>query len=86
LETENMSAPTLDNEFLKYWLKLSVVEKESLLSVAKNYVQLKESEIEMSRKKIIMAERNSYLKGQGKNNTWEQVKDLARNKDRQNAL
>lgn len=39
-----MGAPALDNEFLKYWLKLSVAEKESLLTVAKNYVQLKESE------------------------------------------
>jgi len=33
---------SLENEFSKYWSKLSAVEKESLLTVAKNYVQLKE--------------------------------------------
>jgi hypothetical protein len=31
----------LDNEFIEYWLKLSLPEKESLLSVAKNFVELK---------------------------------------------
>ena len=31
----------LDNEFMEYWLKLSLPEKESLLSVAKNFVELK---------------------------------------------
>lgn len=33
-----MAAPSLDNEFMQYWQKLSVVQKESLLQVAKNYV------------------------------------------------
>ncbi len=33
-----MSAPSLDNEFMQYWLKLSVVQKESLLSVIKSFV------------------------------------------------
>jgi hypothetical protein len=37
-----MEALSLDNEFMKYWLKLSQPEKESLLSVAKNFVELKE--------------------------------------------
>lgn len=36
-----MSAQSLDNEFGKFWLMLSPVEKESLLTVARNYVQLK---------------------------------------------
>lgn len=36
-----MAAPTLEKEFGEYWNKLSVVEKESLLAVAKNYVKLK---------------------------------------------
>ena len=38
-----MGAPSLDNEFMKYWFQLSPVEKESLLHVAKNYVEIKES-------------------------------------------
>jgi hypothetical protein len=35
-----MGAPSLDNEFMQYWSKLTVIEKESLLNVAKNYVLL----------------------------------------------
>jgi len=37
-----MGALPLDNEFMQYWLKLSLPEKESLLSVAKHFVELKE--------------------------------------------
>ena len=36
-----MSAQSLEQEFDQYWSKLSIIEKESLLAVAKNYVQLK---------------------------------------------
>jgi hypothetical protein len=36
-----MAPQSLENEFGEYWSKLSLVEKESLLNVAKNYVQLK---------------------------------------------
>ncbi len=37
-----MAAPSLETEFNKYWLMLTSVEKESLLTVAKNYVHLKD--------------------------------------------
>ncbi len=37
-----MSAQSLKQEFNQYWSKLSIVEKESLLAMAKNYVQLKD--------------------------------------------
>ena len=37
-----MGVLQLANEFMAYWIKLSVPEKESLLSVAKNFVELKE--------------------------------------------
>ena len=37
-----MSAQSLEQEFDQYWGKLSLVEKESLLAVAKNYIQLKD--------------------------------------------
>ena len=37
-----MSAQSLEQEFDQYWSKLSIVEKESLLAMAKNYVQLKD--------------------------------------------
>ena len=32
----------LDNEFMEYWLRLSLGQKESLLNVAKNFVGLRE--------------------------------------------
>ncbi|HEX8460294.1 MAG TPA: hypothetical protein VF623_02645 [Segetibacter sp.] len=38
-----MAAHSIENEFSQYWLKLSAIEKQSLLTVAKNYVQLKEN-------------------------------------------
>ena len=38
-----MSAQSLELEFDHYWSKLTIVEKESLLAVAKNYVQLKDN-------------------------------------------
>ena len=37
-----METISVDQEFMQYWLKLTQAEKESLLSVAKNYVHLKE--------------------------------------------
>ncbi len=82
-----MAAPSLDNEFMQYWSKLTVVEKESLMNVAKNYVQLKKGEdVGDARKNLIRAERESYLNGDGKNLSWQQVKEMALNKDRRNAL
>ena len=83
-----MAVPLLDNEFMKYWSKLSVVEKESLLSVAKNYVQskLEESDIDDLRKNIIQQERENYLQGKGQSYSWEQVKDLAHDKSKRHAL
>jgi predicted transcriptional regulator len=43
-----MSAQSLEQEFDQYWQKLSTVEKESLLAVAKNYVELKNDEERIS--------------------------------------
>lgn len=43
-----MAVQSLDNDFMKYWSMLSGVEKESLLTVAKNYVQLKEDNLYLS--------------------------------------
>ena len=37
-----MAGQSLDNELNQYWSKLSVVEKQSLITVARNYVELKE--------------------------------------------
>lgn len=34
-----MAAPSLDNEFMQLWSKLTVVQKQSLLSVIKSFAQ-----------------------------------------------
>lgn len=74
-----MGAPSLDNEFMQYWSKLTVVEKESLLNVAKNYVLLKDEEADLTvmRRKMIQEEREKYFRGEGKSYSWEDVKQMA---------
>ena len=79
VKTHFMAVPVLDNEFMQYWSKLTVTEKESLLSVAKQYVQLKSEDADNLRKQLVMEERASYLKGEGKSFSWDEVKDMAIN-------
>ena len=83
-----MAAPLLDSEFMQYWNKLTPVQKESLLSVAKNYVQIKDEtlDIDTLRKKTIMEERERYLNGEGSSHSWEAVKEMALNKEKRYAL
>lgn len=83
-----MAVPLLDNEFMQYWARLTVVEKESLLTVAKNYVQAKHDESDTGnlRKKIIQQERENYLQGKGQSYSWEQVKALALDNSKRDAL
>lgn len=77
----------LDNEFMQYWLKLSLGQKESLLSVAKNFVGLKEdTDATDLRKKLIQEERAKYLRGEGESYSWSEVKSMALNKDQRNGL
>ena len=83
-----MAIPVLDNEFMLYWSKLTVVEKESLLNVAKQYVQLKREDADTDdlRKQLVMEERAKYLKGDGKSFNWDEVKDMAVNKEKRHGL
>ncbi|MCW3109300.1 MAG: hypothetical protein JWQ09_3806 [Segetibacter sp.] len=37
-----MTASSIETQFNHYWARLTPIEKESLLIIAKNYVQLKE--------------------------------------------
>jgi hypothetical protein len=81
------SASPLDSEFMQYWLKLSLGQKESLLSVAKNFVGLKnETEVADLRKKLIQEEREKYLRGEGSSFSWEEVKNMALHKDLRHGL
>lgn len=81
-----MAVPVLDNEFMQYWSMLTIAEKESLLNVAKQYVQLKSDDTGDLRKQLVMEERASYLKGEGKSFNWDEVKDMASNKEKRNGL
>jgi hypothetical protein len=81
-----MASPVLDNEFMQYWSKLTATEKESLLSVAKQYVQLKSEDSDDLRKQLVMEERAAYLKGEGKSFTWDEVKNMATNKEKRDGL
>jgi hypothetical protein len=81
-----MAAPVLDNEFMQYWSRLTTTEKESLLNVAKQYVQLKSEDSDDLRKQLVMEERATYLNGEGKSFTWDEVKNMALNKEKRNGL
>jgi hypothetical protein len=83
-----MSATSgLDGEFMQYWSKLSIGQKESLLNVVKNFVALNnEADTVDLRKKLIQEEREKYLRGEGRSFTWEEVKTMALNKDKRNGL
>lgn len=83
-----MTIPVLDSEFMQYWSKLTIVEKESLLNVAKQYVQLKneDSDTDDLRKQLVMEEREKYLKGEGKSFNWDEVKEMAINKQKRDGI
>ena len=81
-----MAAPVLDNEFMQYWSQLTVTEKETLLGVAKQYVQLKSEDEHDLRKQMIMEDRVAYLKGDSKSFSWDEVKEMAKNKEKRNGL
>jgi len=83
-----MAVPILDDEFMQYWSRLSVVQKESLLGVAKNYVQSGEpvESVGDRRKKMILEDRQNYLQGIEASYSWERVKQMAANNEKRNAL
>jgi len=83
-----MAATQLDNEFMQCWSQLGLVEKESLLNVAKNYIHLKEdgNDGDLLRKRIIQKEREAYLNGQGVSYSWQEVKEMAVNKHQRHGL
>ena len=71
----------------QYWLRLFLGQKESLLNVAKNFVGLREeTDTQDLRKQLILEERQKYLRGEGKSFSWEEVKEMALNKDKRNGL
>jgi hypothetical protein len=60
----------------------------ALIMVAKNYVHSDEpidSTIEL-RRKMILEDRQNFLRDVGSSFSWEQVKDMAKNKEKRNGL
>lgn len=43
-------------------------------------------DIDAKRKRLVMAERENYLKGEGKSFSWEEVKQMAMNKEKRHAI
>ncbi len=39
-----MASPSVDNEFKKYWSRLTPMQKESLLNVVKNFIELNDAD------------------------------------------
>lgn len=81
-----MAVPSLDHEFMQYWSKLTIVQKESLLNVVRNYIAIETETISEKRMQLIEAERQAYLKHEGKTFDWLQVKEMAVNKEKRNGL
>ena len=73
---------------MQYWSKLTVAEKESLLVVAKNSVQLKQEGMKSDdmHKRMIKRKREEYLRGEGISYSWEEGKQMAVNKEKRHAL
>jgi len=74
-----MGAQSLDQDFMRYWMRLSVVEKESLFRVAKHYVELKDDTAPISIEQY-NAEIEEAMKSMdaGEFYTHEQVKEMSK--------
>ena len=65
----------------------SPLDSESLLSVAKNFVGLQnDTEAVDLRKVLIREEREKHLRGEGRSFSWDEVKNMALNKDQRHGL
>lgn len=45
-----------------------------------------EIDTDAQRRKLVQAERESYLRGEGKSYTWEEIKEMAVHKEKRHAL
>ena len=74
-----MGAQSFDQEFMRYWNRLSVVEKQSLFQVAKHYVELKDDTTPISLEQY-NHEIDEAMKAMeaGEVYTHEQVKDMSK--------
>lgn len=45
-----------------------------------------ETDIDEERKKLVLSEREEYLRGEGKSHSWDEVKQMALNKEKRHAI
>ena len=85
-----MEAQKLETEFLLYWSKLTDVQKESVFYVVRNFAVANEGGAETvilpeEQMQRIRNERDEHHKG-SKSFSWEEVKEMARNKNKRHGL
>ena len=69
----------MDQEFLQYWNRLSVVEKQSLIQVAKHYIDLKDDTAPISIEQYnAEIEDNMKAMESGESYSHEHVKKMSR--------
>lgn len=74
-----MGAQSLDQEFLRYWSRLSTVEKQSLFQVAKQYVDLKDDTTPISLEQYnAEIEESMKCMEDGEFYTHDQVKEMSK--------
>ena len=92
-----MMSPAVPNvrDYYDIWLRhtlqgsvILLINKESLLNVAKHNVHLSKEETDSDdlRELLVMEERAKYLKGGGESFSWDEVKGMAVNKEKRNGL
>jgi predicted HTH domain antitoxin len=70
-----MTSP-LENEFMKCWSELTPDEKESLLNIAKNYMQLRKDHADEPEIQILKEDPEKYLSAENKSFAWNETKEL----------
>jgi hypothetical protein len=85
-ETNTMTVSVLDNEFMQCWSKLTTAEKEYLLILVKQHVQLKKEDGNDLHMQLVMEESANYFQSEGKPFARDEVKDIAAKKEKRNSL
>ena len=83
-----MEAYKLDDEFFRYWSKLNVVQKETLLNVVKNFLPQEEEQFIIPEEDMakIRKDREDYLNGIGKTYTREEARKIVLSNQKQHGL
>lgn len=72
----------LDEEFFDYWIRLSEQQQISLLNQVKEMIDGENYVLSDEQMALVMAEREKYLRGEGKTYSWDEVKDMMRSKEK----